>query len=258
MRVVGTIVACLFLCGLAVPAAAQDPGPQRKGIADVQMESLAQDSQKSAENTPDNHLNLVWWIPQEFWAASFAQEGSLTPAARDDLLRVLEKYSMLAIVQADVGTFGQFKFYDRAKVAGALEVEVESPTGTIKLQASDADAELEPLIAVISPILASAMGNLGANMHFFVLEDRGQRSDSANASVRDSGAGSPGKPSDRRVLDPYEQNTIRVAIKTTAGERLVARIETPLNSLFVPRMCPNGKPAHVSWKFCPWNGERLR
>jgi hypothetical protein len=47
-----------------------------------------------------------------------------------------------------------------------------------------------------------------------------------------------------------------LAAATVAAAPTVV-LETPLNSLFVPRTCPNGKPAHVSWKFCPWGGERL-
>lgn len=81
------------------------------------------------------------------------------------------------------------------------------------------------------------MGNLGSNMHFFVLADR-------NAN-------------DERIIDPYEVNALRIGLKKSDGERLNVVLETPLNSLFVPRTCPNGKPAHVSWKFCPWGGERL-
>jgi hypothetical protein len=35
------------------------------------------------------------------------------------------------------------------------------------------------------------------------------------------------------------------------------KIEMPIDALFVQRMCPNGKPAHVSWVVCPWDGGKL-
>ncbi len=246
MRVSQAIVVCFVAATLSLTVAAQEQMQEQKQkrITDVRLDAFAEDTQTSAENTPNDHVDVIWWIPQEYWAAAFAQDASLTPEARAALTAALSKYSMLAVVQADISALGQFSFYDRPKVAGALEIEVESPAGTLKLQPVEAvDAEVAPLIAVLSPLLTAAMGNLGANMHFFVLNDR---------SLSNPGA------LDRRVIDPYERNTIRVALKTSAGERLAALIETPVNALFVPRMCPDGRPAHVSWKFCPWNGERLR
>ena len=81
------------------------------------------------------------------------------------------------------------------------------------------------------------MGNLGKNMHFYVLNDKSK--------------------SFPRLLDPYRKGQINIQLSRKDDVLMTASIEMPLNSLFVPRKCPNGKDAHISWKYCPWTGKRL-
>jgi len=97
--------------------------------------------------------------------------------------------------------------------------------------------ELELVLGIFKPILGAAMGNLGKNMHFYVLDDRTKSS--------------------KRLLDPYHAGRIRVQLAKTQGDIMTAEIETPLDALFVPRICPNGREAHVSWNYCPWSGTQL-
>ena len=56
----------------------------------------------------------------------------------------------------------------------------------------------------------------------------------------------------------YDNSRLRVKLLNSDGEvRNNMSIDMPLNELFIPRLCNNGKPAHVSWHYCPWGGERL-
>jgi hypothetical protein len=107
---------------------------------------------------------------------------------------MMSKYSMLAIAQAEISPFGQFKFYDREKISQGLKIEFTDAKGKQVLQPlTETPEELQMLLKVMGPMLEGAMGNMGKNMSFFVL----------------------------------------------------------------PRMCPNGKPAHVTWVVCPWDGSKL-
>jgi hypothetical protein len=47
-------------------------------------------------------------------------------------------------------------------------------------------------------------------------------------------------------------------LKTRKDVQLTSRVGMPLDSLFKPRFCPNGKKAHISWEFCPWSGKKLK
>ena len=97
--------------------------------------------------------------------------------------------------------------------------------------------DLQVVLSVFKPILGSALGNMGNSMHFFVLND-----------LRDTS---------ERLVDPYSKGNLSFHVVKRSGDQLEANIELPLNSLFVPRKCPNGKDAHISWYYCPWTGEKL-
>jgi hypothetical protein len=60
-------------------------------------------------------------------------------------------------------------------------------------------------------------------------------------------------------ISPYEAGTLRFTMGASGDLTAIeGGIETPMNALFVPRLCPNGRPAHVSWKVCPWDGTALK
>jgi hypothetical protein len=211
---------------------------ERMALGQVSLDAMAADTQASPGGVDDTHLALAWWIPHEYWAAAFSREAGMSDAEREEVIATLRGYSLLAVVQGDIRPLGALRFYDLEAVAGSLEITHESGGRQLRLEPlQDVAAEMKPLLGAIKPMLASAMGNLGSNMHFFVLADR--------------------DADDRRVADPYLEGVLRIALKKGGGEPIVIVIETPVNSLFVPRICPNGKAAHVSWAFCPWGGERL-
>jgi hypothetical protein len=232
------IIRQLAALGVLMAAPAIATAQERLALEQVSLDAMAADTQASPGGVDDSHLALVWWIPHEYWAAAFSREGGMSDDQREEVIATLRDYSLLAVVQADIHPLGAFRFYDLAAVAGSLEITHESGGRSVRLEPlKDIAVELKPLLGAIKPMLSSAMGNLGTNMHFFVLADR--------------------DADDRRVADPYLSGVLRVALKKGGGERVAIAIETPVNSLFVPRICPNGKPAHVSWAFCPWGGERL-
>jgi hypothetical protein len=228
------VVAFVSFMAVAGAAAAQE----RMSFERIALDALASDTQATPGGTDDSYVALVWWIPFEYWAVAFSREEGMSPRERQEVIDVLRDYSLLAVVQADIQALGTFRFYELDAVAESLEITLETGGRSKRIQPLDeVSPGLQPLLGALKPILASAMGNLGSNMHFFVLADR--------------------TDANERVIDPYEVNTLRIGLEKRDGERLNVVLETPINSLFVPRTCPNGKPAHVSWKFCPWGGERL-
>lgn len=228
------LVALATLLAATGVACAQERMPFER----IALDSLAADTQATPGGTDDTHLVLVWWIPHEYWAAAFSREGAMSAGQREATIRVLRGYSLLAVVQAEIRPLGALRYYDLESVAESLAITLESGGETARLEPlQDVGTDLQPMLGALKPILAAAMGNFGSNMHFFVLADR--------------------DADDRRIIDPYETNVLRIALSKDDGERIDVAIEMPIDALFVPRICPNGKTAHVSWKYCPWGGERL-
>ena len=154
------------------------------------------------------------------------------------MLVLLSRYAVLSVVQADVSPFGAFKFYDKETIMEGLKIEAIDANGQARVlshtEPSDPDVRL--MLDQVRPVLTQAMGNMGQNMYFFpvpLLDEDGER-----------------------TVTPYEESTVRVTLLRDGSPQAVD-IEAPLDSLFIPRTCPNGKPAHVSWKYCPWSGKKL-
>lgn len=223
-----------YLLIAAVPGFAVE----RKKLSDIDTDKLTTDTQVSA-TCGDDHLNLVWWIPHEFWQATFINDQSTSETDKRQILDTMKPYSILAICQADISNFGAFKFYSKSEILDKLVLKVEDANGRVRgiTPMKKIDPDLEVMLSAFKPILSAAMGNLGENLHFYVLQD-----------IDESG---------KRQIDPYNVGALQLQMRERDGTRLESAIEMPLNSLFVPRPCPNGKDAHVTWKFCPWTGQKL-
>jgi hypothetical protein len=224
----------LFLT-LAAALALDAHALEHKDIKDVEISDLTRETQKTIHA---DGVHLVWWIPPEYWAASIKGDASIATEQRKALMDILEKYSMLAVVQAEVTPFGAFSFYERDMITKGLKIEIVNGKDRKTVTPLEKVPEdLELLLKVLSPILEAALGNMGKNLNFFVLADR----------VKGD-----------RLLSPYGHDTLSVSLTSKQGTVLgPAAFEFPLDALYVPRQCPNGKPAHVSWVVCPWDGSKL-
>ena len=223
----------MFLMSAYVTAA------ERKLLMHVEIDELSTDTQAMAQGSGDAHMAMMWWIPNEFWGANFSRDATLPEADKNYFLDTVANISLLAIVQADITDMAAFEFYVKEEVEQKMFITLTDTTGRRKrlLPMTSVTEDQEVVLSVFKPILEAAMGNLGKNMHFFVLNDKSKSSD--------------------RIIDPYQKGYISVQLSKRNGDLITAGIETPLNALFVPRKCPNGKAAHVSWNYCPWSGQRL-
>ena len=212
---------------------------EKKPLKDVDTDAFTTDTQVTAQGAGDNHVALAWWVPNEFWGSIFSRDATTSEVDKKAMLDAMSGISLLAVVQADITSFGAFKFYSKEEIEEKMLISFTDASGKRQrlspLQTVNPD--LEVVLGVFKPILGAAMGNLGINMHFYVLNDK------SNSSYR--------------LLDPYRKGHISIQLSKRNEVLMTAGIEMPLNSLFVPRKCPNGKDAHISWKYCPWSGKRL-
>ena len=209
----------------------------RKEITEIDLNALTIEGQVMTGGASD--LALVWWIPSEFWEVSMRQEAMVSDEQVEQVMGVLRNHSVLAVVQANVSPFGAFEFFEKDQIMEGLKVEIVRANGDVETisHTQPSDPDLRIMLDQMRPILAQAMGSLGQNFYFFPLPDVDEDGD--------------------RLVSPYETGVIRVGLVNN-DVPATAELSLPLDSLFVPRLCPNGKPAHVSWNFCPWSGKKLK
>lgn len=229
------IVLVIMVAFLVSIADAATPRP----ITAVATDELTTDTQVTPAGAGDNHVALCWWVPIEFWQALFSRDTTTSDVDKKNMLATLRGVSMVAIVQADISTMGAFRFYSKEEIEKSVTISFADGAGKrIRVRPlQDIDPDLEILLGVFKPILGAAMGNLGQNLHFYVMNDK--------------------TPAGTRFMDPYQSGVIEFQLAKRSGELMKAEIPLPLNSLFVPRKCPNGKDAHISWRYCPWTGKAL-
>ena len=207
-----------------------------KPILDIDVNAFTNETQVTEGGA--NSLDLIWWIPVEFWEATLRQSGDVTESQADLMLDILKNHSVLAVIQADISPFGAFHFHSQDDVRDGLKVQSIDAAGNVRTisHTEPVDPDVQLFLGQMRPILAQAMGSMGENFYFFPLpafDDQGERNPS-----------------------PFESGLLRVTLQRDDSE-LELDIELPIDSLFVPRVCPNGKMAHVSWEYCPWGGEEL-
>ncbi len=215
------------------------PAAEPKPFAEINTDLLTSETQVTGGESDE--FNLAWWIPLEFWQASFAADDSLSPAEAQEALDALEGYCIVGVVRARIDGMGGFHFADEQEVRESLTivfVDAEGNRRVLELSENISDGA-SVLLAAMKPILAAAMGRMGDHFYMFVFDD-----------VDGDG---------NRMASPYEEGNVRVLLSELGQLGPVdASIETPLDSLHVPRVCDDcDKPMHVSWNFCPWCGEAL-
>ena len=229
----------VFTCFCVVALAPNAFAQERKDAVDIDTDAMTSQTQFSAPCGAD-HMNLIWVIPIEFWKAAFAQDPSMTPQQRAEIIGALEEFVIFGVVQADISNLGAFNFYSESEVRGAVKLSFTDANGNaraIKL-ADTIPPDAQALLGAMKPILTAAMGNMGQNFHFLVVKD-------------EDGQGG-------RAWDPFAFGKLSVGLQSRDGKALNAELDSPVDALYVPRKCPNGKDAHVTWKFCPWTGQELK
>ena len=212
---------------------------KKKPLSAVSIEAFTKDTQARARISGDNHLAMVWWIPNEFWESVLIRNDSLSDANKKMMLDVMAGISILGVVQADVTELGAFTFFSKESILKHMTISFYDPKETLTriTPIQSIDSNLQIVLGAFKPILEAAMGNLGKNLHFYVLNDK--------------------IDSFHRLMDPYEKGLIKIQLMKNENVPISAEIELPLNCLYVPRKCPNGKDAHITWRYCPWTGEKL-
>ncbi|WP_424101675.1 hypothetical protein [Moorena producens] len=164
---------------------------------------------------------------------------------------------LIAVVKAKMNPFGVTTFSSEIEAQRGLKVTYTNSKGIPReLVPVPKTADISNFVTFFKPFFSNFAGEFGEGMWFFTYK---------NVDL----FGNP-------IVSPYEAGELKIDMgipeepsNIEAGELKIdmgipeessniALINFPLNSLFVPRVCPGGKPAHVSWKYCPWDGTPLR
>jgi len=197
----------------------------------VDINELINETQLST-NKPNN-MNLIWWIPLEFWEASFANDPSINPSEVEAFIEVLQPYTIFAAVEGTIGPFGGITYVEQKELMEIFSLYDKKDKRIQPLNKSDLSPDLLIFLSSVKPMMENMLGSLGENMHFFIYDDMDENNN--------------------RRFDPFAEGAVKVI---SNDEEF--KFRTPLSSLIPRKVCPADKELlNGGWKYCPWHGDKL-
>ncbi|MBZ5495094.1 MAG: zinc ribbon domain-containing protein [Acidobacteriia bacterium] len=211
-----------FILALEGPALAQ-------GVID--MPALTQETQKLARTPGD--ITMVWWIPEDYWRASMAVNSQMTKAKLDEFIELLSPYTMVAVVDGKIGTFGSVTYKSEESIRESIVIKDNQGQSYIPLAEDAVSANMKTMLQIIKPMVANMLGNMGQNLHFVLFPTRTKEG--------------------TLIADAWKKGSFRVFLGTREF-----KWRLPLDSLLPGKKCAScGEEAKGSWIFCPWCGAKL-
>lgn len=197
----------------------------------IDLNELINDSQIHAGDQGEIKLN--WWIPTEFWRATFQNEPGIPDYQVDEFIDILKPYSIFAVIDGEIGAFGGVTYAPLSEIEKNIVMIGTDGKEHKPLKYAELSQDVQNFLSMFKPVLINMIGQMGENMHFFVFED-----------LTKTG---------KRVADPTTEGQLQVNV---LDEEYVWK--TPLPALLPPKYCPIDKEEMKgSWKYCPYHGEEL-
>ena len=198
----------------------------------IDINALLQETQKASDRLDE--MVLIWWIPEEFWKASFQQDPNITAAQAEDFMKVLRPYLLIVAVDGKVGAFGGVTYKPETTIRNSILVIDSKGTRYHPLSKDKVNADTKNFLAMMKPVFVNILGPMGQNMHFFLFPAK-------NSMGQD-------------IAVAKREGTFSVKL----GKK-VFKWRLPLGSLLAPKICPvDGEKLSGAWKFCPWHGVELK
>ena len=226
LRWVRLLVVVPLLCGLMTPGLGQQSQKIR-----IDVNALIHETQKMSRKA--NEMTLAWWIPEDFWRVSSAQDPMITEAQTEELIKVLRPYTLIVVVNGKMGPLGGITYRPEAAIRARIQIKDSEGTHYRPLSKDKVGADTRNLLSIMKPIFVNMPGLMGQNAHFFLFPARNKKG--------------------RKIADAKKSGAFSIKL----GENEF-RWRLPLGSLLPPKICLKCKEnCSGAWNFCPWCGTRL-
>lgn len=203
---------------------------QKKDLKNVSIDDFIAETQYS--NDLANEVNIIWWIPTEYWKVVFANDDSVPEADAEAITDLLKEYLVVIAIKGKVGMFGGITYDTRETIQSLTKVMYK----TVPLKFVDENSinpDLLNFLSIIKPMMKNLLGPMGENMQVFLF----------------------GNPEENNVLpvDVYSNETISFLLADYKED-----VQLPLACLLEEKVCPEDNKLHSGkWKFCPFHGLEL-
>lgn len=221
LRVANAILA-LGLAGLSTPSF---------GDGAIDMHAVVQETQQMSQGSGD--MTLVWWLPEQFWEASMAQNPDVSRAQVDEFVKTVRPYTMIAVVDGQIGAFAGVTYKSDQVIRSTVFLRDAQGESYAPIAESAINPDTRNLLQMLKPVIANMLGPMGENMHFLLFP-----------AVDKQG---------RPLADPTKAGAFQVAV----GEKTFS-YRLPLGSVLPPKFDPGTRERFPgNYNFNPYTGGKL-
>jgi hypothetical protein len=218
-----TIPSLLCILFLATSAAAS--------ASTASFPKLVAETQRMHQTATE--IVLVWWLPNEFWELTLADNPNVTESQRRDVLAVLDGYSIFVVAAMDIGPFGGITSRPESTIRDHTEFRIGDKR-LAPLTRAEISIDAANFVSMMKPMMANMLGQFGEGMMFLVYPNGGE-----------SGAPKIGAKADGSF--DY----------TAFGQRFEWKL--PLPSVLPPMIDPEtGQEFQGDFRFNPYTGGKLK
>lgn len=199
---------------------------KKKELKNVSIDEIVEETQVSSNG---DDVQLIWWLPKEFWQVSFSQDSNTSQSEIDEITQLMKDYTVVLVVSGKVGMFGgvTYKEYEEIKDNTKIYYNGEMLK---QLSSDEVPADLQNFFGMIKPVMKNMLGQMGENMQLLIFQN--------------------GKKMD---INPYKKGTLSFEFFEYNDE-----ISLPLGSLIQKKRCPKcDKKYNGKWSYCPFTGSKL-
>jgi len=213
----------MFIFGVTENSFAQD----RK----IDTNALILETQRQSKDA--DKISMIWWIPEEFWRASFEQSPNMNATQTEAFLKVLRPYIIIVALDGEMSSLGGITYKSKESIQSTMQIIDSEGNHYSPLSNENIDADTSIYLSQMKPIFSNMLGPMGENMNFYLFSAKNQKGKS--------------------ILDAKEEGKFSVLM-----DKVEYKWKLPLSSLLPPKLCPiDDEKLNGAWKFCPTHGVEI-
>lgn len=196
------------------------------------LNNIIRETQK--QGTRAGRLTLVWWLPPEFWRSALQASGTVPADKVEEMVAEISDVNVFVVVDAKMGALGVLTFEPQTELEKNLSITDPAGKTLALIPEEKQTAATKNLLAIMKPLFANMIGELGKNLSCFVYEGKTK-----------SGA---------RHIDPTKPGLLAAKM---GSEEFKWRL--PLGSLLPAKVCPKCDETFPgNYAFCPYDASPLQ
>lgn len=181
----------------------------------------------------EHKMFLSWWIPEEYWEISLADNKQLPPGTLENIQTVMKDYVLICAADLTFSPLGSLYGAEESDLRASLTLYDDAGKPYRPLTEDEISTDARFLAGSLKPVFAQAIGEMGKSMYLFFFSVKDEKNNNLIAAA---------KKGSFKVVHSNNEFLWKL----------------PLPTLMPPKHCPvDNEKMSGAWSFCPFHGNKL-